>query len=281
VHDIKLLQGRIAALQRGQNTRPLLLFIHGYLDNAASFYPLLSYLQDFHCIAIDLPGHGKSMHRSADAHYHLTDYVYDVHCLISAEKWQNVTLVGHSLGGIISTLYAAAFPEWVRQVVSIESFGPLTEPEHSSTEQLRQSIESRQLASKAIKKPHSMQQIIEARMRVSDLSRADAQAILSRNTEYDADKLQWVSDKRLRTKSALRFTPNQAINMLENITCPYHVILGDRGFDKVKGFVESRKKYIHQFTVSTLKGGHHVHMESPEQVAQCIIESEKSYRIAP
>jgi len=70
---------KIAALSNGQTGKPLLLMVHGWLDNSASFTKLIPLLNEFHVIAIDLPGHGKSSHRSADAHYHLLDYVHDLH----------------------------------------------------------------------------------------------------------------------------------------------------------------------------------------------------------
>ena len=56
----------------GNIDAPILLCLHGWLDNSASFQPLNQYLSDFHVIAIDLPGHGLSDHKSPDAYYHLS-----------------------------------------------------------------------------------------------------------------------------------------------------------------------------------------------------------------
>ncbi|WP_371192875.1 alpha/beta fold hydrolase [Glaciecola sp. SC05] len=277
LEEITLLNGRISALQSGKGKSSPLLFVHGYLDNANSFAEIIPLLPSYHCVAIDLPGHGKSAHRSLDAHYHLSDYVHDLYCLISENSWNDVTLVGHSLGGILSTILAACFPELIKQVISIESFGPLTEPEFTSTKQLRQSMISRQLADKPIKQPESLASIVASRLRVSDMQAAHAELILTRNTELVNGQLQWRTDKRLRTKSALRLSSSQALDLLENIQCPYHVVLGSEGFKKVKRLFTHRSTIFKQLHCIELAGGHHVHMEQTEAIATYIENTLKSH----
>jgi pimeloyl-ACP methyl ester carboxylesterase len=270
LRELSFLGDKISALQSGKASAHTILFVHGFLDNAASFTSLLPLLGQYNCVALDLPGHGKSAHRSADAHYHLSDYVYDLHALISSQNWGQVSLVGHSLGGLICSIYAACFPENVKQMVSIESLGPLTEPEFTSAEQLRESMISRVRANKPVKQPESMAQLISSRMRISDLSYEHCELILSRNTYQKDNKLYWRTDKRLRTKSSIRFTPNQASSVLENIDCPYLFIMGDAGFTKIKRLFKHRKNLIKHLCYKEIQGGHHVHLDSPEQVAQSI-----------
>ncbi|WP_352109346.1 alpha/beta hydrolase [Glaciecola sp. XM2] len=269
--EVHFLDGQIAALVSGQQNSSPILFVHGFLDNAASFDDVVSHLANHYCIAIDLPGHGKSAHRSKDAHYHLTDYVYDLHRLIESNDFTNVTLVGHSLGGIISSIYCALYPNKVANLVVIESLGPLTEPEFTTVAQLRGSMASRDKANGPIKHPKSMEDVVAARMRVSDLSASEALRILSRNiVEYDG-ALKWRTDKRLRTQSAIRMTPNQAMNIIENIQCTFNLVLGDRGFTKIKRMLKHRRNIFKHFNMVEFKGGHHVHMQAPDKVAEFII----------
>lgn len=248
-----------------------ILFVHGYLDNANSFVPILPFFKSYDCVAIDLAGHGRSSHRSADAHYHLSDYVYDLYCIVNESNWSTITLVGHSLGGIVSTMFAACFPELVNRLILIESLGPLTEKENTSVFQLRDSMLSRVSANKPIKPPGSLKRLVEARMKVSNMSEANAELIMRRNTESLAHGLQWRTDKRLRTKSPMRLTENQAADVLKNIQCPVHLVLGDKGFDKIKNMLSVRQRLIQNFSYTTESGGHHVHMDSPEQVAKSIL----------
>ena len=266
--------GFVGLSSDNKEDKPLLLMVHGWLDNAASFMPLIPLLNKFRVIAIDLPGHGKSTHRSDDAHYHLTDYVQDLHELVLSQNWSTFFLLGHSLGGIISSIYCAAFPERVKKFVCIESAGPLTEPEDTSAEQIRASIISRiETAKKNIKQPLDLNAIVEARLKVGDLSYENAQAILMRNTNnpLSAD-IEWATDKKLRTKSTMRFTEPQAINILQSIKCPIHFVLGSNGFEKVKALIEKRKASLPEHKLSTFTGGHHVHMEAHDELAGLVTD---------
>lgn len=245
-----------------------ILFIHGYLDNVNSFLPILPHFNKTNWIAIDLAGHGKSQHRSQDAHYHLLDYVYDVVCLIEQLELKRVVLVGHSLGAIISSIVASTQAINIKGFMAIESMGPLSESEHTSAQQISASIQSRLKANQAIRQPKSLDDVVKARCRVSDMQANNASLIMQRNlTSSKTGQLKWQSDKRLRTLSPLRFTEAQAINVLDEIKCPRAVILGNKGFEKVKLGLKKRKPQFKNVPTFIFEGGHHVHMESPEEVA--------------
>ncbi|MGH8260245.1 MAG: alpha/beta fold hydrolase, partial [Steroidobacteraceae bacterium] len=73
-------------------------------------------------VAMDLRGHGDSgwdpLHR-----YAAPSYALDVGCVLDSLGTRDVVLVGHSLGGAVAILTAAAIPHRVRAVVLIEA-GP-------------------------------------------------------------------------------------------------------------------------------------------------------------
>jgi len=56
---------KLAALQSNRGSRHRILCVHGWLDNANSFRPLLPLIQDAEIVAIDLPGHGHSDHQQS------------------------------------------------------------------------------------------------------------------------------------------------------------------------------------------------------------------------
>lgn len=278
----------LRGLRFGDPDKPLMLALHGWLDNAASFAPLAQYLSDYQIVALDFTGHGKSEHRSPDAHYHLIDFVHDLRELVLSQGWDSFILLGHSMGGVVASLYTASFPESVQRFISIEAFGPLVKEPESAATQLRSSIESRlQIAEKEARHPKSLEQAIQARLGAGPMASRSARLLVERNLEVlnapDSDialdpdvddsleqALRWRSDRRLRTISSMRFTPEQAKAIMHNIRCPMLVILGDQGFEQMKGFFNERKTWVADLQFRECPGEHHLHMDNPLPTAQAI-----------
>jgi alpha-beta hydrolase superfamily lysophospholipase len=54
--------------------------VHGLLDNAGSFEPLVQLLPPGHVLTcLDLPGHGRSSHLPPGTNYHLLDTLLTLH----------------------------------------------------------------------------------------------------------------------------------------------------------------------------------------------------------
>ncbi|MCC2616261.1 alpha/beta hydrolase [Aestuariibacter halophilus] len=262
----------ITGIQFGQTDKPLVLALHGWLDNAATFTHLAPMLEDYCVVALDLPGHGMSSHRSPDAHYHQMDFVQDIHACVVEQGWSDVILLGHSMGGILGSIYAAVFPERVKCLISIEAFGPLTEHASTSTDQLRRSIESRlSMAHREAKHPEDFESAVRARALAGDMGREAARILVERNIEEREGQLSWRTDRRLRTISSLRLTEEQAEAILNGIACPMLLIHGEQGFEKVKANAERRQGWVKSLTRTTCPGGHHLHLEAPLDVAEQII----------
>ena len=83
----------------GDENKPALIALHGWLDNAASFRPLSEHLTDYQLISLDFAGHGKSDHRANGAHYHLIDNIQDLHEAIALLALPEVNIVAHSMVG--------------------------------------------------------------------------------------------------------------------------------------------------------------------------------------
>lgn len=92
-----------------------IVFIHGLTFNRSTWRPLLDRLADrFHCVAVDLPGHGES----AGLPDSMEEVARQISGLVTDLGIERPVIVGHSLGGIIATMYAATFP--VAGVVNID-----------------------------------------------------------------------------------------------------------------------------------------------------------------
>jgi pimeloyl-ACP methyl ester carboxylesterase len=99
---------RLAHELVGSSHRPPLLLIHGITESHHTWHPLLHQLaEDHHVLAVDLRGHGDSDHSDA---YDPLSYAGDVVDTASALGIGAPLVVGHSLGGVVATAFAAIAP---------------------------------------------------------------------------------------------------------------------------------------------------------------------------
>lgn len=262
---------KLNGIKKGDESQPVVLCLHGWLDNAASFIPLMNELNDHQVIAIDWPGHGHSGHRGQDAHYHFIDYVYDLLLLFEFNQWQSIDIVAHSMGGMIASAFAAAFPEKVSSLTLIDSIGFISAKSEETTQQLRNGMLSR-LKLKGKRKPihPDIESAITARRSVSDLSYEDAKLIVERGSLNYEDGITWRADSRLRNTSPYRLTLSQAKQFIKDITTPVELIYGDKGIELVELGLAHFAPLFKQFTAHKLSGGHHIHMEQAKKTANLI-----------
>ncbi len=92
-----------------------LLLLHGLAVRWQAFFSLIpEFEKDWHLYALDLRGHGKSGRAES---YRIQDYMSDVASFVKNCIQEPVVLFGHSLGGMISFMVAANYPELVKALV--------------------------------------------------------------------------------------------------------------------------------------------------------------------
>ncbi|OBU24170.1 alpha/beta hydrolase [Photobacterium aquimaris] len=252
-------------------SKPLLVLLHGWQDNAATFaslWPLLT--QHYNVIAFDWPGHGKSDHKSSDNYYHFVDYIDDLHQVITQLKHEKVHIIGHSLGAIVAGCYAAVFPEYVDKIVLIEGLSPITETPDLVVERLRIGIVSRQRYRHRQQrlKQRSMASFTEAlRLRASanQLPLSLLEAVVKRATVERDGRWYWRHDPSLRCDSLYRMAQQHAQALLSSINAQVLSIIGDSGYASVYKSDVSEWG-IQDFTQVMVSGGHHCHLQSSSDV---------------
>jgi len=98
---------------------PHLCFLHGFCENSEIWEELIASLSSrFTCIAIDLPGFGKS---SQMAFGSLTQVANQVHELLVAENATHTIMCGHSMGGYILADYMEQYGTELRGAAFMHS----------------------------------------------------------------------------------------------------------------------------------------------------------------
>jgi pimeloyl-ACP methyl ester carboxylesterase len=98
--SLNLSTAEISYLESAGDGRPI-VFVHGNSSSARTWLPLIegTWADRFRCIAVDLPGHGRSAPATDPGRYSLPGYAEVIQVLIERLGADGAILVGWSLGG--------------------------------------------------------------------------------------------------------------------------------------------------------------------------------------
>lgn len=110
----------IAYMDEGSGS-PILM-IHGLGSYAPAWQKTINELKmHYRCIAIDLPSYGKSTKGNYEGS--MTSYAEVIKTFLSRMNIEKVTLMGHSMGGQIATIFALAYPDVVDNLILVSPAG--------------------------------------------------------------------------------------------------------------------------------------------------------------
>lgn len=132
----------------GIPTQPVILFLHGFMGSSDDFLPIISVLsQNFCCLAVDLPGHGKTQVLGNDESYTMPK---TAEALIAFLKHLNIpkcSLCGYSMGGRLALYLMLNFPQQFEQGILESTSAGLT----TESERLQRIQQDQKLAEELIK----------------------------------------------------------------------------------------------------------------------------------
>ncbi|MEC8924881.1 MAG: alpha/beta hydrolase [Pseudomonadota bacterium] len=272
--------GCLRGLGWGNVDKPRYILLHGWLDNCHSFLPLIEQLHesDDGIIALDWAGHGYSDHRPTGNYYHFTDYAYDIWQLIKIQEWSGVTFIGHSMGGFVGNMVTTLLPKHVSHLVLIEAFGLLTSDEENAHQQLLAGFQSRKKSQMAQWRPYTdKSQAVAARAKTADFSDALVEIIVERGIKLMADgHWYWRADPKVRSTSPYRLSSQAVEQILNQLRVPVVLVKGRDGYAQLDNALARWQDCVPQLRVLELGGGHHVHMQSPSDIAGIVREVSSS-----
>jgi pimeloyl-ACP methyl ester carboxylesterase len=225
---------RLHYVDWGNPTAPPLLLLHGGRDHCRNWDWVADALRrDCHVLAPDLRGHGDSQW-SPDGNYAIAGYVYDLAQLIHQQELAPVTIVAHSLGGMIALRYAGIYPEAVRRLVAIEGLGASprrvrARRQRPIAERMRSWIdEERALAGRLPRRYASLEDAF-ARMQEANahLSAEQALHLTQHGVNQNEDgSYSWKFDNYVRAEPPYEMTTAEIVELWGRISCPVLLVYG-------------------------------------------------------
>ena len=255
---------QLAAQRWHTGARIPVIALHGWLDNAESFGPMAAFMPDVDLVALDMAGHGWSDHRAAHANYLIWDDLRDILAVADALGWTHFGLLGHSRGGIVSALLAAACPERIVAVGLIDGLWAQTCEAQHAPAQLAKALQASRSSRETVF--GSLAEMVALRMRSGfPLGEIAAQQLVQRSAVQTESGLRWRSDPRLKHPSMFMLTPEQQSAFLQALTVPVHLALAESGLVLAYPDYVQRLEALPRIEWSLHKGDHHLHMEAGAQ----------------
>lgn len=284
--QINVPYGHLAAKWWGRRDVRPVVCIHGWQDNAATFDALIPELPDHvGYLAIDMPGHGRSSRFPNGMLYSTIDDIYILNYVVRQFGWTQVSLMGHSLGAITCFIYAASFPEKVDLVVTLDALQPrIILPAHmsylsASFDDMRL-IEQRNIANEEPPN-YTYEELIEKMNSQSFLSvkRSSAHYLLTRaakESSKEKGRYYFTRDARLKWLQVPLYTPEINESFAKSIVCPLLFVKALQSPNYApQEHQESVLKVMMKkgnFEMTTVNGGHHVHLNEPLLVSGAVTE---------
>ena len=264
----------LAAQAWGDAGLPALIALHGWLDNAASFASIATHLSGARrVIALDLPGHGLSDHLPAAARYDLPLYVQALHAAAAALRLDRFDLLGHSLGGAIASLYAAAFPQRVARLLLIEALGPMADDGGDTLARWRAALAGAG-NDRTARVFAGVEDALAARCRSTGQQPDAIRAIVARGLRQQEGGWVWRSDARLTATTPVRMAESQVHALLAGIAAPTWLLLAEPESPFLPhALLRARAACVPRIDIALLHGGHHLHAEQPEACARLLLRT--------
>jgi len=266
----------IHVIERGPLHGRHVLLHHGFLDHARSWDPVAEALASDHRVfALDARGHGDSDPVGRGGYYYFQDYVSDLFDVATALAPSTpLVLVGHSMGGMVCSLFAGTFPDLAAALVSVEGAGPPARSPSEAPALMEEWIQGVRRVRAA--PPRRMESLEEAAARLRAYNprlTPERSLTLARHGTRDlpGGGCVWKFDPLHQTRTPQPFYLEQARAFWSRIPCPALRVSGVETPFRWED-AEDRESIPGARTARVPGAGHMVHHDQPEALARLIRE---------
>ncbi|XP_068633313.1 probable serine hydrolase [Battus philenor] len=284
--EIPVPWGHVAAKWWGPRNKQPLIAIHGWQDNAGTWdnlIPLLSPSTSVLCI--DLPGHGFSSHYPTGMQYYLFwDGIALIRRIVKHFDWKKIRLMGHSLGGALSFMYAASFPDDVDRIICVDIASPaLRVPETMvkvTGSSIDKSLQYETLSDDQIP-CYGYEEMIDIVVDAyrGSVTRENCKVLMKRGMAPTPAHLKkqgyhFKRDPRLKVSALAMMSIETALAYATKVKCKVLNIRAIPGqkwerMDYYKAVIEKMKETT-EVTYIEVNGTHHVQLNTPENICDLI-----------
>lgn len=121
--EIYTIEGRAISYKiSGNSEGPKLVLVHGLFINSDCWRDQLTFFEpNYHILRFDLFGHGRSF--KPGKRFTIRNYVTDMSLLLEHLGWtEELSFMGHSLGGMVALVYALEHPSSVKKLIIASSY---------------------------------------------------------------------------------------------------------------------------------------------------------------
>lgn len=262
----------------GDPDAPAVVMVHGAFDHGRMFDELAPRIAalGYHIVAVDMRGHGDSGRLGSGNAWLAMNLDLG---MLARHLGSPVRFIGHSFGGGQSLCVAAAFPEDVKWVVSIDGLGPpaaafeTRDPAEFTREAF--AAMDRQLERGPRQYP-SREGMAERRRKINVRMSEDwARHLVEQGSRPARDGgFEWKFDPLFNIGLGGPFTPEMLLAEYAAVRCPVLVLYGteeDTWNDLTPAERDARLAAIGDVRHHEVAGvGHYVHLEQPDTVVDHI-----------
>ena len=251
----------------GNPDAPPLILQHGGHDHCRSWdWAARELAKDWHVIAPDLRGHGDSAW-SPDAEYSMFAFVYDFAQLVHTLGHEQVTIVGHSLGGNIASRFTGLYPDKVRSLVNVEglSLAPQLIAKRAGKDYadlLRDWITDRRESAGRMTRRYTTLEAAYTRLKEANSFLSDEQArhlTVNGASRNEDGTWSWKFDNYLNNWPVSDFPDAELERLWQAITCPVLLLCGSNSFAPNPERDGSARHFRNARVVEYENAGHWLH----------------------
>lgn len=264
----------------GDQAAPLMVLLHGWCDVSASWQFMVDALRhEWRVVAPDWRGFGLSEWNN-DV-YWFPDYIADLDALLlHYSPREPVRLVGHSLGGNATCIYAGIRPERVSRLVNLEGLGLRRHHPDEAPERYANWLD--QLRDTPSFRSYPDRRAFAARLQKENPRLSDERAaILAGYLGEDdgAGGVRLAADPFHRWLNPVIYRVEEAMALWRRITAPVLWVTAPDSFVFKQLFAHDSDDYRARIAcfrdireVAVDECGHNLHHDQPERVARLIEE---------